>query len=84
MERYLQMCAEENMIVARPSTPASYFHLLRRQAHHSPRKPLLVFTPKAMLRLRDAASPVELVVKIRARSDRLRLKRRKVRAPVLA
>jgi 2-oxoglutarate dehydrogenase E1 component len=46
------------MIVARPSTPASYFHLLRRQAHHSPRKPLIVFTPKAMLRLRDAASPV--------------------------
>ena len=59
MERYLQMCAEENMIVARPSTPASYFHLLRRQAHHSPRKPLIVFTPKAMLRLRDAASPVD-------------------------
>ena len=59
MERYLQMCAEENMIVARPSTPASYFHLLRRQAHQTPRKPLIVFTPKAMLRLRDAASPVE-------------------------
>ena len=59
MERYLQMCAEDNMIVARPSTPASYFHLLRRQAHQQPRKPLIVFTPKAMLRLRDAASPVE-------------------------
>jgi 2-oxoglutarate dehydrogenase E1 component len=59
MERYLQMCAEENMIVARPSTPASYFHLLRRQAHQRPRKPLIVFTPKAMLRLRDAASPVD-------------------------
>ena len=59
MERYLQMCAEDNMIVARPSTPASYFHLLRRQAHQQPRKPLIVFTPKAMLRLRDAASPVD-------------------------
>ncbi len=59
MERYLQMCAENNMIVARPSTPASYFHLLRRQAYARPRRPLIVFTPKAMLRLRDAASPVE-------------------------
>src|SRR5690606_9899603 len=48
-----------NMIVARPSTPASYFHLLRRQAYARPRKPLIVFTPKAMLRLRGATSSVE-------------------------
>ncbi len=47
------------MIVARPSTPASYFHLLRRQAYQRPRRPLIVFTPKAMLRLRGATSPVE-------------------------
>jgi 2-oxoglutarate dehydrogenase E1 component len=47
------------MIVARPSTPASYFHLLRRQAYQRPRRPLVVFTPKAMLRLRGATSPVE-------------------------
>ncbi len=47
------------MIVSRPSTPASYFHLLRRQAYARPRKPLIVFTPKAMLRLRGATSPVE-------------------------
>jgi 2-oxoglutarate decarboxylase len=59
IERYLQMCAQDNMIVARPSTPASYFHLLRRQAYSRPRRPMVVFTPKAMLRLRGATSPVE-------------------------
>jgi 2-oxoglutarate decarboxylase len=58
IERYLQLCAENNMTVARPSTPASYFHLLRRQAYARPRKPLIVFTPKAMLRLRGATSDV--------------------------
>ncbi|MGO1415233.1 MAG: multifunctional oxoglutarate decarboxylase/oxoglutarate dehydrogenase thiamine pyrophosphate-binding subunit/dihydrolipoyllysine-residue succinyltransferase subunit, partial [Microbacterium gubbeenense] len=46
------------MTVARPSTPASYFHLLRRQAYSRPRHPLVVFTPKAMLRLRGATSEV--------------------------
>lgn len=59
IERFLQLCAEDNMIVARPSTPANYFHLLRRQAYARPRKPLIVFTPKAMLRLRGATSQVE-------------------------
>ncbi|WP_442575110.1 multifunctional oxoglutarate decarboxylase/oxoglutarate dehydrogenase thiamine pyrophosphate-binding subunit/dihydrolipoyllysine-residue succinyltransferase subunit [Microbacterium sp. F51-2R] len=59
IERYLSLCAQENMTVARPSTPASYFHLLRRQAYARPRRPLIVFTPKAMLRLRGATSPVE-------------------------
>ncbi|WP_298037794.1 multifunctional oxoglutarate decarboxylase/oxoglutarate dehydrogenase thiamine pyrophosphate-binding subunit/dihydrolipoyllysine-residue succinyltransferase subunit [uncultured Microbacterium sp.] len=59
IERFLQLCAQENMIVARPSTPASHFHLLRRQAYARPRKPLVVFTPKAMLRLRGATSQVE-------------------------
>ena len=58
IERYLQLCAENNMTVARPSTPASYFHLLRRQAYARPRRPLIVFTPKAMLRLRGATSSV--------------------------
>jgi multifunctional 2-oxoglutarate metabolism enzyme len=58
IERYLQLCAEDNMTVARPSTPASYFHLLRRQAYARPRKPLIVFTPKAMLRMRGATSDV--------------------------
>jgi multifunctional 2-oxoglutarate metabolism enzyme len=59
VERYLQMCAEDNMTVAIPSTPASYFHLLRRQAFARPRRPLIVFTPKSMLRLKAAASAVE-------------------------
>ena len=58
IERYLQLCAENNMTVARPSTPASYFHLLRRQAYSRPRRPLVVFTPKSMLRLRGATSEV--------------------------
>jgi 2-oxoglutarate dehydrogenase E1 component len=53
------MCAEENMIAAMPSSPASYFHLLRRQAFARPRRPLIVFTPKSMLRLRDAQSGIE-------------------------
>ncbi len=59
VERFLQMAAEENIVVAMPSTPASYFHLLRRQAYARPRKPLIVFTPKSMLRLKAAASPVD-------------------------
>ena len=59
IERYLQQCAEDNMTVAYPSTPASYFHLLRRQAYARPRRPLIVFTPKSMLRLKAAASAVE-------------------------
>jgi multifunctional 2-oxoglutarate metabolism enzyme len=58
IERFLQLAAEDNMTVARPSTPASYFHLLRRQAYARPRRPLIVFTPKAMLRLRGATSEV--------------------------
>ena len=58
IERFLQMCAEDNMTVAYPSTPASYFHLLRSQAYHRPRHPLIVFTPKSMLRLKAAASAV--------------------------
>jgi 2-oxoglutarate dehydrogenase E1 component len=59
IERYLQLCAENNMTVAYPSTAASYFHLLRRQAYARPRVPLVVFTPKSMLRSKAAASPVE-------------------------
>jgi 2-oxoglutarate dehydrogenase E1 component len=58
IERYLQQCAENNLTVAMPSTPASYFHLLRRQAYARPRRPLVVFTPKSMLRLKAAASAV--------------------------
>ena len=58
IERYLQMCAQDNMTVAMPSTPASYFHLLRWQALAPHHKPLIVFTPKSMLRLKAASSAV--------------------------
>ncbi|MGA7159065.1 MAG: 2-oxoglutarate dehydrogenase E1 component [Acidobacteriaceae bacterium] len=57
IERYLQLCAQENIQVAQPSTAAQYFHLLRRQALRQWRKPLIVFTPKSMLRHPDAMSP---------------------------
>jgi 2-oxoglutarate dehydrogenase E1 component len=59
IERYLQLAAQRNMTIAQPSTPASYFHLLRRQAYARPRRPLVVFTPKSMLRLRGATSGVD-------------------------
>ncbi len=59
IERFLQLAAQDNMTIAQPSTPASYFHLLRRQAVARPRRPLIVFTPKSMLRLRSATSAVE-------------------------
>ncbi len=58
IERVLTLCAQDNMTVALLSTPANYFHLLRWQALSGRRKPLVVFTPKSMLRLKTAASPV--------------------------
>src|SRR5262249_37019999 len=59
LERYLQLAAEENMQVCQPSTAAQYFHMLRRQARRPWRKPLVVFTPKSMLRHPDASSSIE-------------------------
>ncbi|MEV5965928.1 multifunctional oxoglutarate decarboxylase/oxoglutarate dehydrogenase thiamine pyrophosphate-binding subunit/dihydrolipoyllysine-residue succinyltransferase subunit [Kribbella sp. NPDC051952] len=59
IERFLQLCAEGNLTVAQPSTPASYFHLLRRQAQAGSSTPLIVFTPKSMLRTRGATSSLE-------------------------
>jgi 2-oxoglutarate dehydrogenase E1 component len=56
LERYLQLCAESNMRVAYPSTPAQYFHILRRQAHSAGRRPLVLMQPKSLLRLPEAAS----------------------------
>jgi 2-oxoglutarate dehydrogenase E1 component len=56
IERYLQLCAEQNMTVAQPASPANYFHLLRWHAKNPARRPLIVFTPKSMLRLKAAAS----------------------------
>ena len=59
IERFLQLCAEDNLTVAQPSTPANHFHLLRRQAYDRPRRPLVVITPKSMLRNKASASAVE-------------------------
>ncbi|HZE40750.1 MAG TPA: multifunctional oxoglutarate decarboxylase/oxoglutarate dehydrogenase thiamine pyrophosphate-binding subunit/dihydrolipoyllysine-residue succinyltransferase subunit [Stackebrandtia sp.] len=59
MERYLQLCAEDNLRVANCTTPANYFHLLRRQALSPKKKPLVVFTPKSLLRNRHCVSPLE-------------------------
>jgi 2-oxoglutarate dehydrogenase E1 component len=59
VERYLQLAAEENIQVCQPSTAAQYFHMLRRQARRPWRKPLVVFTPKSMLRHPDASSAIE-------------------------
>ena len=59
LERYLQLCAEENMQVCVPSTPAQMFHLLRRQMLRPYRRPLIVMTPKSLLRHRLATSPRE-------------------------
>jgi 2-oxoglutarate decarboxylase len=59
IERFLQLCAQNNMTVAMPTTPANYFHLLRWQVHNPHHKPLIVFTPKSMLRLKAASSKAE-------------------------
>ncbi|MEW5755822.1 MAG: 2-oxoglutarate dehydrogenase E1 component [Pseudomonadota bacterium] len=59
LERYLQLCAQHNMQVAVPTTPAQIFHLLRRQMLLSCRKPLIVMTPKSLLRHKDATSTLE-------------------------
>lgn len=56
VERFLQLCAQDNMQVANCTTPANYFHLLRRQMHRPFRKPLIVFTPKSLLRHKLAVS----------------------------
>jgi 2-oxoglutarate dehydrogenase E1 component len=58
IERYLQLCARDNMQVTQPSTAGQYFHLLRRQAMRKWRVPLIVFTPKSMLRHPEALSPI--------------------------
>ncbi len=59
IERFLQLCADDNIQVAYPSTPAQYFHLLRRQVRQPFRRPLVVFTPKALLRLPRCTSRLE-------------------------
>jgi 2-oxoglutarate dehydrogenase E1 component len=59
LERFLQMCAEDNMQVVYPTTPANYFHALRRQLHREIRKPLILMTPKSLLRHKRAVSRLE-------------------------
>ncbi|MBW1597176.1 multifunctional oxoglutarate decarboxylase/oxoglutarate dehydrogenase thiamine pyrophosphate-binding subunit/dihydrolipoyllysine-residue succinyltransferase subunit [Streptomyces sp. JJ38] len=59
IERFLQLCAQNSMTVAMPTLPSNYFHLLRWQVHNPHHKPLVVFTPKSMLRLKAAASKTE-------------------------
>ena len=59
IERFLQMAADEAFVVAQPSTPASHFHLLRRHALGEEHKPLIIFTPKSMLKRKEAASQPE-------------------------
>src|SRR5689334_12742969 len=59
LERYLQLCAENNLSVCYPTTPAQYFHLLRRQVRPATERPLVVMTPKSLLRLPAAASRIE-------------------------
>ncbi len=58
-ERYLQLCAQDNMIICNPSTPANMFHLLRRQQEFTFRKPLVVFTPKSLLRAAACTSSIK-------------------------
>ncbi|MCL4109754.1 UNVERIFIED_CONTAM: hypothetical protein GTU68_018481 [Idotea baltica] len=59
LERFLQMCGQDNWIVANCTTPANYFHILRRQIHRSFRKPLVMMTPKSLLRHKMAVSKAE-------------------------
>ncbi len=63
IERFMQLCAEMNMEVCQPSTPAQVFHMLRRQAIRKQRKPLIVFTPKSLLRHKDAVSTMDEIAK---------------------
>jgi 2-oxoglutarate dehydrogenase E1 component len=63
LERYMQLCAENNVQVCVPSNPAQVFHMLRRQMLRKVRKPLIVMTPKSLLRHKDAVSPLDDLVK---------------------
>lgn len=63
LERYMQLCAQKNMQVCTPTTPAQIFHLLRRQEKRNFRKPLIIMTPKSLLRHKLAVSPLEDLIK---------------------
>ena len=86
LERYLQMCAGDNFQVCSATTPAQFFHLLRRQLHRSFRKPLVVMSPKSLLRHPRAVSSLEDLIKGYFREvlfDQAALPREKVRRVVL-
>jgi 2-oxoglutarate dehydrogenase E1 component len=63
LERFLQLCAEDNLQVCYPSTPAQYFHVLRRQMKRTFRKPLVLMTPKSLLRHKAARSPIDALTR---------------------
>ncbi|GHU35171.1 2-oxoglutarate dehydrogenase subunit E1 [Betaproteobacteria bacterium] len=63
IERFMELCAEKNMEVCQPTTPAQVFHMLRRQAIRKQRKPLIVFTPKSLLRHKEAVSTLDELAK---------------------
>ena len=62
IERFLTLCAEDNLQVCNPSTSAQYFHLLRRQMRREVRKPLVIITPKSLLRAKSARSPISSLI----------------------
>ena len=62
MERFLQLCAEDNLQVVNCTTPANYFHVLRRQMHRTFRKPVIIFTPKSLLRNKNTVSEISDMV----------------------
>ena len=63
IERFLNLCADDNMVLANCTNPANFFHLLRRQMHRKYRKPLIVFTPKSLLRHPKAVSNISELTK---------------------
>lgn len=83
LERFLTLCADDNITVCNPSTPAQYYHLLRTQGKYKNRRPLIVMTPKSLLRLPEARSPksdftegtYRLVIDDMEVSDRKKIKR---------
>ena len=86
IERYLMLCAEENVVLANCTTPANFFHLLRRQALRGIRKPLVVFTPKSLLRHPACTSSLEELAEGRFHAvlpDPVKLSKRKVKRVLL-